>query len=53
MKRIEKTKNSVKSELEVTIKVIVFKQSEIVFTVEVVDFKYKEMESAVKYVGLK
>ena len=46
MKRIEKTKNRVKSELEVIIKAIDFKHVEIVSVME-------KVESTVKYIGLK
>ena len=45
MKRIQKTKNHVKSELEITIRAIDFKYVEIVSVV-------KKVESALKYIGL-
>ena len=51
--RIEKTKNRVKSDLEVTIKAIDSKHMEIFSAIESADFKRKEMEFAVQRIGLK
>ena len=60
IKRIEKTKNRVKSDLEVTIKTIDFKHMEIFSAIESADSKRKKKEfvakkvgSAVQHVGLK
>ena len=44
MKRIEKTKNRVKSDLEVTIKAIDSKHMEMVTAIDLADSKKKEME---------
>ena len=44
VKRIEKTKNRVKSDLEVTIKAIDSKHAEIVTAIDLADSKRKEME---------
>ena len=51
IKRIEKTKNRVKSDLEVTIKAIDSKHMEIFSAIESADSKRKELESVAKEVG--
>ena len=51
IKRIEKTKNRVKSDLEVTIKTIDFKHMEIFSAIESADSKRKKIEFIAKKVG--
>ena len=51
--RIEKTKNRVKSDLEVTIKATDSKHMEILSAIESTDSKRKKMELAVQYIGVK
>ena len=53
IKRIEKTKNRVKSDLEVTIKATDSKYMEVFSAIESADFKRKKMEFAVQHIGLK
>ena len=53
VKRIEKTKNRVKSDLEVTIKATDSKHMEIFSAIESADSKRKKMELAAQYIGLK
>ena len=53
VKRIEKTKNRVKSDLEVTIKAIDSKHVEILSAIESADFKGEKMELAAQHIGLK
>ena len=53
IKRIEKTKNRVKSDLEVTIKAIDSKHMEIFSAIDSADSKRKKMEFAVQRIGLK
>ena len=53
VKRIEKTKNRVKSDLEATIKAIDSKYMEIFSATESADSKRKKMELAVQHIGLK
>ena len=51
IKRIEKTKNRVKSDLEATIKATNFKHMEVFSAIESADSKRKKMESVVKKIG--
>ena len=51
--RIEKAKNRVKSDLEVTIKATDSKHMEIFSAIESADSKRKEMELAVQHIGVK
>ena len=53
MLRIEKTKNRVKSDLEVTIKAIDSKHMEIFSAIESADSKRKKMELGVQHIGVK
>ena len=53
VKRIEKTENRVKSDLEVTIKAIDFKYMEIFSAIESADSKRKKMEFAALHIWLK
>ena len=53
MKRIEKTKNRVKSDLETAIKIIDSKHVEFFSTIESADSKRKKMESVAQHIGLK
>ena len=53
VKRIEKTKNRVKFDLEATIKAIDSKYVEILSVIESADSKRKKMELAVQHIGLK
>ena len=53
MKRIEKIKIRVKSDLEVIIKAIDFKHVEILSAIESADSKRKKMELAAQHIGLK
>ena len=53
MKRIEKTKNRMKSDLEIVIKIIDFKHSEFFFANESADSKRKKMEFVAQHIGLK
>ena len=53
MKRIEKTKNRVKSDLEVTIKTIDSKHVEVLSAIESADSKRKKMELAAQHIGAK
>ena len=53
MKRIEKTKNRVKFNLEVTIKATDSKHVEIFSAIESADSKRKKMELAVQHIGAK
>ena len=53
IKRIEKTKNRVKSDLEATIKAIDSKHIEVFSAIESADSKRKKMELAAQYIGLK
>ena len=53
IKRIEKTKNRMKSDLEVTIKAIDSKHMEKNSAIESADSKRKKMEFAVQRIGLK
>ena len=53
MKRIEKTKNRVKSDLKVTIKAIDSKHVEVFSAIESVDSKRKKMEFSVQHIGAK
>ena len=53
VKRIEKTKNRVKSDLEVTIKTTDSKHVEILSAIESADSKRKKMELAVQYIKVK
>ena len=53
IKRIEKTKNRVKSDLETSIKIIDFKHVKIFFAIESADSKRKKMESVAQHIGLK
>ena len=53
MKRIEKTKNRVKSDLETAIKIIDFKHVEKNSAIESADSKRKKMESVAQHIGLK
>ena len=51
--RIEKTKNRVKSDLEVTIKATDSKYMEVFSAIESTDFKRKKMEFAIQHIGVK
>ena len=53
IKRIEKTKNRVKSDLEVTIKAIDSKHVEMFSAIESADSKRKKMEFAAQHIGAK
>ena len=53
IKRIEKIKNRVKSDLETAIKITDSKHVEILSAIESADSKRKKMESAVQHIGLK
>ena len=53
MKRIEKTKNRVKSDLETTIKATDSKHMEVFSAIESADSKRKKMELAAQHIGLK
>ena len=53
VKRIQKTKNRVKSDLEATIKAIDSKHVEIFSAIESADSKRKKMELAVQHIGVK
>ena len=53
MLRIEKAKNRVKSDLEVTIKAIDSKHMEILSAIESADSKRKKMELAAQHIGVK
>ena len=53
IKRIEKTKNRMKSDLETAIKIIDSKYVEIFFAIESADSKRKKLESVVQHIGLK
>ena len=53
IKRIEKTKNRVKYDLEATIRAIDSKHMEVFPAIESVDFKRKKLELAAQYIGLK
>ena len=53
IKRIEKTKNRVKSDLEITIKAIDSKHVKFFSAIESADSKRKKMEFAVQHIGLK
>ena len=53
IKRIEKTKNHVKSDLEATIKAIDSKHMEIFSAIESADSKRKKMEFAAQHIKLK
>ena len=53
VKRIEKTKNRVKSDLEATIKAIDSKYVEIFSAIESADSKRKKMEFAAQHIGVK
>ena len=53
VKRIEKTKNRVKSDLEVTIKATDSKHMEILSAIESADSKRKKMELAAQHIGVK
>ena len=53
IKRIEKIKNRMKSDLEATIKAIDSKYMEIFSVIESADSKRKKMEFAIQHIGLK
>ena len=53
VKRIEKTKNRVKFDLETAIKIIDSKHVEILFAIESAHSEQKKMESAAQYIGSK
>ena len=53
VRRIEKIKNRVKSDLEVTIKAIDSKHMEILSAIESADSKRKKMELAAQHIGVK
>ena len=53
VKRIEKTKNRVKSDLEATIKAIDSKHVEVFSAIESADSKRKKMEFAAQHIGVK
>ena len=53
VKRIEKTKNRVKSNLEATIKATDSKHVEILSAIESADSKRKKMELAAQHIGFK
>ena len=53
MVRIEKTKNRVKFDLEITIKTIDSKHVKVISVIETADSKRKKMESLVQRIGFK